>query len=67
MLRLILTDKFWSKLEKFLFPETIDNKRNLRMTVEGILYQCGLAVRDAIYPRRSAAEIPSIKDSMHGH
>jgi hypothetical protein len=32
MLRLMLTDKFWSKLEKILFPETIDNKRNLRMT-----------------------------------
>ncbi len=39
MLRLMLTDKFWSKLEKILFPETIDNKRNLRMTVEGILYR----------------------------
>jgi hypothetical protein len=34
MPRLMLSDEFWSKLEKILLQETIYNKRNLRMTVE---------------------------------
>ncbi len=68
MPRLMLSDEFWSKLEKILLQEAIYNKRNLRMTVEGILYiECGLAVRDESCPRRLAAGIPSIKDSMRGH
>ncbi len=53
MPRLMLSDEFWSKLEKILLQEAIYNKRNLRMTVEGILYiECGLAVRGEICPRR---------------
>ena len=36
---MMLSDKFWSKLEKILLQEAIYNKRNLRMTVEGILYR----------------------------
>ncbi|MCO6427690.1 transposase, partial [Nitrosomonas communis] len=39
MPRLMLNDEFWSKLEKILLQESIYNKRNLRMTVEGILYR----------------------------
>ena len=39
MPRLMLTDEFWPKLEKILLQEAIDNKRNLRMTVEGVLYR----------------------------
>ncbi len=39
MPRLMLSDEFWSKLEKILLQETIYNKRNLRMTVEGMLYR----------------------------
>ncbi|SFN19560.1 Transposase [Nitrosomonas communis] len=35
----MLSDEFWSKLEKILLQEAIDNKHNLRMTVEGILYR----------------------------
>jgi transposase len=36
---MMLNDEYWSKLEKILLQESIDNKRNLRMTVEGILYR----------------------------
>ncbi|SFF04808.1 Putative transposase of IS4/5 family [Nitrosomonas sp. Nm166] len=39
MPRLMLTDEFWPKLEKILLQEAIYNKRNLRMTVEGMLYR----------------------------
>ena len=39
MPRLMLSDEFWSKLEKILLQEAIYNKRNLRMTVEGMLYR----------------------------
>ena len=39
MLRLMLNDEFWLKLEKILLQEAIYNKRNLRLTVEGILYR----------------------------
>jgi len=35
----MLSDEFWSKLEKILLQEAIDNKRNLRMTVEGMRYR----------------------------
>ncbi|SDW30672.1 Transposase [Nitrosomonas communis] len=35
----MLNDEYWSKLEEILPQESIDNKRNLRMTVEGILYR----------------------------
>ena len=63
MRRLMLSDEFWSKLEKILLQEAIYNKRNLRMTVEGILYR---AAHGETYPRRWAAGIPSTKDSMRG-
>ena len=39
MPRLMLSDEFWSKLEKILLQEAIYNKRNLHMTVEGMLYR----------------------------
>ncbi|SDI10045.1 transposase, partial [Nitrosomonas sp. Nm132] len=39
MPRLMLTDEFWPKLEKILLQEAIYNKRNLCMTVEGVLYR----------------------------
>ncbi len=39
MPRLMLSNEFWSKLEKILLQEAIYNKRNLRMTVEGMLYR----------------------------
>ncbi|SDI18579.1 transposase, partial [Nitrosomonas sp. Nm132] len=39
MPRLMLTDEFWPKLEKILLQEAIYNKRNLCMTVEGMLYR----------------------------
>jgi transposase len=39
MPRLMLSDEFWSKLKKILLQEAIYNKRNLRMTVESMLYR----------------------------
>ncbi len=39
MPRLLLTDEFWSKLEKILLDEQIYRKRNLRLRVEGMLYR----------------------------
>lgn len=39
MPRLLLTDEFWSKLEKILLDEQIYRKRNLRLMVEGMLYR----------------------------
>ena len=35
----MLSDEFWSKLKKIQLQEAIYNKRNLRMTVEGMLYR----------------------------
>ncbi len=67
MPRLMLNDEFWSKLEKILLQEAIYNKRNLRMTVEGMLIECRLAARGEICLRHLDAGIPSTKDSMHGH
>jgi hypothetical protein len=37
----MLSDEFWSKLEKILLQEAIYNKRNLRMTVEGSCIEAG--------------------------
>jgi hypothetical protein len=37
MPRLMLSGECWSMLEKILLQEAIYNKRNLRMTVEGML------------------------------
>lgn len=39
MPRLLLSDELWSKLRKILLHKTIYNKRDLRMTVEGMLYR----------------------------
>ena len=40
MPRLMLNDEFWPKLKKILLQETmIYNKRNLHLTVEGMLYR----------------------------
>ncbi len=39
MPRLMLSDEFWPKLEKILLQEIIYNKRNLCITVEGMLYR----------------------------
>jgi hypothetical protein len=39
MPRLLLTDELWSKLRKILLQESIYDKRDLRMTVEGMLYR----------------------------
>ena len=39
MLRLMLTNEFWSKLEPILLQEGIHHKPNLRNTVEAILYR----------------------------
>ena len=48
MPRLLLSDELWSKLEKILLQESIYNKRDLRMTVERMLYRMrvGYAWRD---------------------
>lgn len=39
MPRLILNDEKWSKLKPIILQIGIYNKRNLRLTVEGILYR----------------------------
>jgi len=39
MPRLLLSDELWPKLRKILLQESIYNKRNLRMTVEAMLYR----------------------------
>lgn len=39
MPRLMLSDEHWSKLREILLHKTIYNKRDLRMTVEGMLYR----------------------------
>jgi transposase len=39
MPRLLLSDELWSKLEKILLKSPSINKRDLRMTVEGMLYR----------------------------
>lgn len=67
MPRLMRSDEFWSKLKKVLFQEVIYNKRNLRMTVEGMLYRMRVGCPGEICSKRSAAGIPSTKDSMSGH
>ena len=75
MPRLMLSDEFWSKLEKILLQETIYNKRNLRMTVEGMLYRMrvGCPWRDlpkafgswnSIYKRFNARSLSSKWDRI---
>lgn len=39
MPRLLLSDEHWSKLREILLRKAIYNKRDLRMTVEGMLYR----------------------------
>jgi hypothetical protein len=39
MPRLLLSDEHWSKLREILLHMAIYNKRDLRMTVEGMLYR----------------------------
>lgn len=39
MPRLMLSDEHWSKLKVILLHNDIYNKRDLRMTVEGMLYR----------------------------
>ena len=39
MLRQILTDEHWSKLKRILHTESIYDKSDLRLTVEGMLYR----------------------------
>jgi transposase len=39
MPRLLLSDEHWSKLREILLHQTIYDKRDLRMTVEGMLYR----------------------------
>ncbi|GHA20615.1 hypothetical protein GCM10007082_21720 [Oceanisphaera arctica] len=39
MPRLLFTDELWSKLRKILLQESIYDQRDLRMTVEGMLYR----------------------------
>nr|WP_277753136.1 transposase [Pseudomonas caspiana] len=38
MPRLMLSDEHWSKRREILLHKTIYNKRDLRITVEGMLY-----------------------------
>lgn len=60
----MLSDEFWSKLEKILLQEAIYNKRDLRMTAEGMLHRVWVSCRRETYPKRSAAGISStmVKD-----
>lgn len=48
MPRLMLSDELWSKLKGMMLQESIYNKRDLRMVVEGMLYRLrvGCAWRD---------------------
>lgn len=39
MSRLLLSDVHWSKLREILLHKAVYNKRDLRMTVEGMLYR----------------------------
>ena len=39
MARQILTDEHWSKLKRILLAESIYDKSDLRLTVEGMLYR----------------------------
>lgn len=39
MPRLLLSDEHWPKLREILLHKAIYNKRDLRMTVEGMLYR----------------------------
>ena len=39
MPRLLLSDGHWSRLREILLRKAIYNKRDLRMTVEGMLYR----------------------------
>jgi hypothetical protein len=66
MPRLVLGDEFWLKLEKILLQEAIYNKRNLRMTVERMLYRMRIGCPGETCRRLLDVGIPSTKDSMRG-
>lgn len=67
MLRLMLNDEFRSRLEKILFQKTIYNKRNLCMTIEGMLYRMRVGCPWRDLPEALDAGISSTKDSIRGH
>ncbi|GLK59988.1 hypothetical protein GCM10017624_21470 [Azotobacter vinelandii] len=45
MPRIMLSDEHWPKLRQILLREAIYNKRDLRMTVEGMLYRMRVGCR----------------------
>ncbi len=65
MPRLLLTDKHWSNLRQILLHTAIYNKRDLRMTVEGMLYRMrtGCPWRD-LPARISTGSVASQMESM---
>ena len=50
-----------------LLQEAIYNKRNLRMTIEGMLYRMRVGCPWRDLPEAFGCWIPSTKDSMRGH
>lgn len=66
MPRLLLSDEHWSKLREILLDKTICNKRDIRMTVKGMLYRMRTGCPWKTYPERSETGIRSTSVSMHG-
>ena len=65
MPRLILNDEKWSKLKPIILQMGIYNKRNLRLTVEGILLslKSGMSLEE-IYLKSLGNGMPFIKGLM---
>ncbi len=57
MPQLLLTDEICSKLRKILLQESICDKRDLRMTVEGMLYRMRTGCPWRVYPPSSEAGV----------
>lgn len=66
MPRLLLSNEHWSKLREILRHKTIYNKRDLRMTVEGMLYRMHGMPLAGFYPRHSETGTRSTSASMYG-
>ena len=80
MPRLMLSDELWSKVQTILLHKAIYNKRNLRMTVEGMLYRMiakevivadkgydSETIREQIKQQGARAVIPRRRNSVKGN
>jgi hypothetical protein len=67
MPQLLLSDERWSKLQEILLHNAVYNKRDLRMTVEGMLYRMRTGCPGETCPKPLESGTRSTNASIRGH